>query len=116
MQTFKSLADLEQVTHHPARAAIELLLIPLLTTYPDYRPEDDGYVVLIEPADVDRVLSDLSVPHRLSEIPFEAVDRLHGHFHAFYLANNQFGLSFLIPDADWLPADLRHHLETHLDP
>jgi hypothetical protein len=48
--------------------------VPVISEYADYRPEDDGYLVLIEPGDVDRVLDDLDVPYRLSEVPFEGVN------------------------------------------
>jgi hypothetical protein len=83
---------------------------------PEYRPEDDGWLVLIEPGDVDRVLDDLDMPYRLSEVPFEGVSIIDGCFLAVWLPNNQFGLDFLIPDAEWLPGDVRRHLEDHLDP
>ena len=32
------------------------------------------------------------------------------------LRNNQFALSILVPDEEWLPGDVRRHLEAHLDP
>ncbi|MFV2045282.1 MAG: hypothetical protein ACC700_18870 [Anaerolineales bacterium] len=35
-----------------------------------YMPEDDGYLVLMERGDVDRVLDDLDMPWKLSEVPF----------------------------------------------
>jgi hypothetical protein len=116
MKTFKSISDLEQVRNTPLHATVESLVAPVIAEYPDYRPQDDGYLVLIEPGDVDRVLDDLDVPYRLSEVPFEGVTVVDGCFHAVYLANNQFALGFLIPDADWLPGEVRRELEAHLDP
>jgi len=116
MKTFKSIPDLEQVRNDPLHATVESLVVPVIAEYPDYRPEDDGYLVLIEPADVDRVLDDLDVPYRLSEVPFEGVTVVDGCFHAVYLANNQFALGFLIPDASWVTGELRRALEAHLDP
>jgi hypothetical protein len=50
----------------------------------------------------------------LSEVPFEGVTMVDGFFYAVYLANNQFGIGFLIPDAEWLPGELRRHLEEHI--
>ena len=73
MKTFKSIPDLEQVRNAPLHATIESLFLPVISEYPEYVPEDDGYLVLLEPGDVDRVLDDLDVPWRLSEVPFEGV-------------------------------------------
>jgi hypothetical protein len=117
MITFKSTEDLNKLSpDDPAYATIKELVSTIITDCPDYRPEDDGYLVLIESGDVDRVLDDLDMPYRLSEVPFEVVTKVDGCFLAVWLPNNQFGLDFLIPDADWLPGDLRRALEDHLDP
>ena len=98
MKTFKSTSDVEQLKNDPVHAPIydtvKELVVPVIDDYVDpdhpYRPEDDGYLLLIEPGDVDRVLSDLDMPYRLSETPFEGVTMVDGHFYAVYLANNQF--------------------------
>ena len=87
MKTFKSASDLEQVRNTPLHATIRSLVLPVISEYPEYRPEDDGYLVLIEPGDVDRVLSGLDMPWRLSEVPFEGVTVVDGLFHAVYLPN-----------------------------
>jgi hypothetical protein len=101
MITFKSISDLQQLRHHPLHATIESLFLQVIADCPEYRPEDDGYLVLLEPGDVDRVLDDLDMPWRLSEVPFEGVPVVDGHFHAVYLANNQFALGFpRCPDVD----------------
>ena len=39
---------------------------------------------------------------------------LDDYFYAVYLTNNEFALEFLIPDAEWLDADLRERLEEYL--
>ena len=120
MKTFKSIADVDRLLNHTVyaslHATIESLFLPVIAEYLEYRPEDDGYIVLIEPGDVDRVLSDLDMPWRLSEVPFEGVTIVDQCFHAVYLANNQFALGFLIPDESWLPGELRRVLEAHLVP
>jgi hypothetical protein len=54
MKTFKSIPDLEQVRGTPLYTTIKDLIVPVIAATPDYRPEDDGYLVLIEPDDVDR--------------------------------------------------------------
>jgi hypothetical protein len=114
MKTFKSTSDLEQLRHHPLHDTIESLFLPVIAEQTVYRPEDDGYLVLVEPGDVDRILADLDMPWRLSEVPFEGVTMVDGCFHAVYIPNNQFALSILVPDEDWLPDDVRRHLEAHL--
>ena len=69
MKTFKSIADVEQLRNHPLHDTIKSLVSTMITEHPEYRPEDDGYLVLIEPDDVDRVLGDLDMPYRLAEVP-----------------------------------------------
>ena len=115
MKTFKSASDVEQLRNHPLHATVKSLFLSIIAEYPDYRPEDDGYLVLMEPGDVDRVLDDLDIPYRLSEVPFEGVTVVDGCFLAVWLPNNQFGLDFLIPDEDWVTGEVRRHLEAHLD-
>jgi hypothetical protein len=115
MKTFKTASDLEQLRNSPLQDTVKEIISPYIDD-PDYRPQDDGYVALLEPADVDRVLSDLDMPWRLSEVPFEVVTVIDGCYLAVWLPNNRFGLDFLIPDKAWLPCDVRRHLEAHLDP
>ena len=116
MKTFKSASDVEQLRNHPLHATVESLVVRVIADYPEYVPEDDGYLVLIESGDVYHVLSDLDMPWRLSEVPFKGVTVVDGCYHAVYLANNQFALGFLIPDEPWVTGELRHMLEAHLDP
>ena len=123
MKTFKSTSDVEQLRndpiHSPIYDTVKELVVPVIAEYTDsapYRPEDDGWLVLIERDDAARVLTDLNMPWKLSHVPFEGVTMVDGCFYAVYLANNQFGIEFLIPDEDWLPGELRRHLVDHLDP
>ena len=113
MKTIKSTSDLEQLRTHPLHDTVKEIISPYIDN-PDYRPEDDGYVALLEPDDIDRVLSDLDMPWRLSEVPFEAVTVVNQCLHCLYIPNNQFALSILVPDAEWLPNDVRQHLEAHI--
>jgi hypothetical protein len=115
MKTFKSVPDLEQLRNHPLHNTVKEIISPYIDD-PDYRPQDDGYVALLEPNDMHRVLSDLDMPWRLSEVPFEGVNMIDECFHAAYIPNNQYFLSLLVPDEEWLPDDVRQHLEDHLDP
>ena len=87
MKTFKSIPDLEQVRNAPLYATIKSLFLSIVADCPDYRPEDDGWLVLIESTDAARVLDDLDMPYRLSEVPFEGVTVVDGCFLAVYLPN-----------------------------
>ena len=114
MKIFDSLSSLDQIRGSPLGPMLSGIVIRMLGHF-EYSPEDDGFVVLVEPGDVDRVLTDLCLPYRLCEVTFEAVHMLEGHYCGIYLANNQFAITFLIPDADWVQGELRQHLENLLE-
>jgi hypothetical protein len=98
MKTFKSITEVEQLRDHPLHDTVQSLVSLIIADCPEYRPQEDGFLVTIEADDVDRVLDDLDMPWRLSEVPFEVVTKVDGCFLAVWLPNNQFGLDFLIPD------------------
>jgi len=121
MITFKSPDDLSKLPpDHPARDTVGILVRDLITAYSptgrSYDPEDDGYVILIEEGDVNRTLDELWDGATLLTIPWEGIFLRDGFFIAIYLANNEYGLTFVIPDADWLTSELRTFIETILDP
>jgi hypothetical protein len=68
MKTFKYITDVDRFHNHPLHVTVKQLFQTIIADCPEYRPEDDGYLVLIDPADVDRVLDDLDMPYRLSEV------------------------------------------------
>jgi len=72
----------------------------------------EGYLVLIEPQDLDRDLPLPELPIRLDLIDWEGVSHRSGYFHAVHLTNNEFGIGFLIPDS--VDGPLRARLEEHL--
>ena len=121
MITFKSTEDLSKLPEvHPAYATIKELIEQLITAYSptgrSYDPEDDGYIILIEPQDVDRTLDELWDGATLLSIPWEGLF-LQGDFYiGIYLANNEYGLTFVIPDAGWVTGELRTMIEDTLDP
>ena len=121
MKLFKSLSGLQQLDpSSPSAAFIEPYLTQMIAAYSEegrvYEPEHDGYMVLVEQGDAARVFDDLSLPHCLINIPWEGISLEQGHFYALYMANNQFGIGFVIPDADWLPISVRQALIEGLDP
>lgn len=116
MITIKTHSDLAKVDPgDPALPVLEEVLLRLYAVYatPDhpYRPEHHGYIVLIEEGDVDRPLGLPELSRRLEDVPWEGTAMRGDYFHAVYLANNEFGISFLIPDAPWIKGKLRSVLE-----
>jgi hypothetical protein len=121
MITFKSPEDLSKLSpDDKAFPVVEDLVKRLITDYIaegwDYKPEDDGYTILVESKDADRELTELWPGCRLTNIYWEGITRKDGFFIAVYLANNEYGLCFVIPDAPWVNGELRQVIEQNLDP
>ncbi|SMF97239.1 hypothetical protein SAMN02949497_4659 [Methylomagnum ishizawai] len=116
MYIFKSLRDLEG-----ARLSLEIsalirrLVSDLILACHPYDPEADGYVALIEDGGDLADLSALGLPYALDSVPFEAVQVEAGCYVGVFLANNQFGLTVVVPDAPWLPPEYRSALEAQRD-
>ena len=66
----------------PAYPVVEDLVKRLITDYIaegyDYRPDDDDWIVLIEPHDKDRVLSEIWSDWTLLDIPWEGISSENG--------------------------------------
>ena len=121
MLTFKSTEDLNKLSPtDPAYATIKELIEQLITAYSPpgrtYDAEDDGYIILIEPEDAQRELDELWDGCTLLNIPWEGIMLRDGYYTAIYLANNEYGLTFVIPDAPWVTGELRDFIEDILDP
>jgi|GEM_PF-838469 len=121
MITFKSTEDLVKLSpDDPAFPTVSTLVRDLITAYTppgrSYDPEDDGYVILIEKGDVNRELDELWDGATLLNIPWEGIMLQGDFFIAIYLANNEYGLTFVIPDATWVTGELRALIEDILDP
>ena len=120
MITLKSPEDLSKLSpDDPAFPIVADLVKRLITDYVaegyDYIPEDDGWIVVIEPHDKDRVLTEIWSDWTLLDIPWEAVTLRDGYFIGLFLANNQFGIEFIFPDTEWVDDDLRRVLISNLD-
>jgi hypothetical protein len=76
----------------------------------------EGYVVLVEEGDLKKLLDLPELKGEWVDIisRSEGVVRNGGLFHCVYLTNNEFAIEFLIPDAVWLPDELRLRLLDHL--
>jgi len=90
MFIFKTRADLRQLPpRHPA--------LPIVIDLLNQIPPGSGYLVLIEEGDDFIDLPEIS--SRLVDIAWDGAGIQGRYFHAVRLTNNEFGISFLIPDS-----------------
>ncbi|MBE9534115.1 MAG: hypothetical protein IMF03_03875 [Proteobacteria bacterium] len=120
MIQFKSTQDLQQLaSNDPAYPIIKQLTQDLIEAYTapghPYIPEDYGWVVLIEEGDVERVLTEIWDDWKLTDIPWEGAVMQGDFINAIFLANDDFGISFVIPNADWVQGKLRETLDEILE-
>ena len=120
MLQFKSQADLAQLPpDDPAYEIVKQQVAYLISAYdsPDhpYIAEDYGWIVLIEQNDVDRILVEIWPDWRLQDVYWEGAYKQGNFIIAIYLANDDFGISFIIPDEPWVNGRLREVLNEILD-
>ena len=101
MITFKSRSDLEKLSpDHPARLVMDDLVKVLIDDFNEpgqtYSPDDFGFLVLIEPGDTDRELTEIDMP-KLTEIYWEGASMRQGFIYAVFLGTDDWGLGFVIP-------------------
>ena len=114
--TFKCRADLckldpDDPAYPVMDECIKLFVDDYNTIESPYIPELYGYQVLIEESDIDKVIDLPEVACKLVDVRWESAYMREGYFYAIYLASDQLGLGFLIPDAPWLNGELRTLLE-----
>ena len=115
MLTFKSSADLAQLdprgeAHRVMQELVDLLIVSVVP----YDPEEHGYLVLLEPGDLDGELTELGLHRRLEDVPWESAQRRGEFIFAVYLGTDEFGMGFVIPDESWVDGDFREVLEEML--
>ena len=120
MITFKQHSDLRKLHRNdPARPVMKTLVKQLRDDFNEpgqtYSADDYGYLVLIEPEDTDRVLTDVDMPWTLADVPWEGASMRDGYYYAVYLGMDDYGMGFVIPDADWVNGRLREVLDGILD-
>jgi hypothetical protein len=127
MLTFTSFDDLSQLPpEDPARPIVQNQLESLITEANNfghkYSPTHDGYIVKVDPGDVDIELDLFQPPTKLEDVFWEGTHLDHGphadrnFFVAVFVPNNQFTLICVIENAAWLPRDLRRALCASLVP
>jgi hypothetical protein len=119
--TFKSTEDLSKLPPtDPAYPTVKDLVERLIADYTweghSYNPDWYGYTILIQEGDTDRNLDEIWDGCSLLTIPWEGIMLRDGFFIAIYLANNEYGLCFVIPDEPWVNGELRKVIEQNLDP
>ena len=120
MITFKSHDDLRKLDRDdPAYPVMEEQIRVLIDDFTEpgqpYDADDFGCLVLIEPGDTDRELTDIDMP-KLTEILWEGASMRQGFIYAVYLGTDDYGMGFVIPDAPWVNGRLREVLDGILDP
>ena len=121
MLKITSEADLLRLNpKKPALPILQELVQRLITetrkTAHSYDPENDGYLVLVDESDTERALTEIwpDGDWGLLDIPFEGVTLQDGFYIAVYLANNQFGIVFVVPE-NIVHGELLDCFEAHLD-
>jgi hypothetical protein len=116
MLAFQSVEDIHQLpTTHPAYPKVRELVRLCIEAIEDYDPDIHGKVYLIDPSDFCEQLPDICKPWTLYDVQWEGVTLEDGHFVCVYLGSGDYGLVFVVPDAPWLPPDLRERLLYFLD-
>ncbi len=121
MITFKSISVLSKLPPtDPAYPTVKDLVERLIADYTweghPYDPDWYGYTILIQEGDADRTLDEIWDGCSLLTIPWEGIMKQGAFFIAIYLANNEYGLCFVISDAPWVNGELRQLIEDILDP
>jgi len=95
---------------------VQRLIVDIVKDGHLYIPEDHGYIALVEEKDKGRILTEIWDDWTLLDIPWEGITRNGDFFQGIFLANNEFGIVFIIPDSDWVDGQLRKNIEDNLDP
>jgi len=117
MKTFRSRNDLQNLSPtHPAYPILDELIRVIMDTDPTFNADHHGYLVLIEEGDQDAPLSEIGWDeYRLATLPYEGITKQQGHYVAIVLANNEFGLVFVIPE-QLVSGELADVICENLDP
>jgi hypothetical protein len=106
--------------HNPSRIIIEELIDQVVQeskrTKHHWVFEQDGGFILVQPEDMSTTLAEFHPGKTLSTLPYEGVHIKDGHYIGVTLLNNQASLVWIIPDAAWLPDELRNVLEDNRMP
>lgn len=113
MKTFRSLEDVEAAALPPplkevVRGVVKGI-VDAYEPYGGYDPESTGYTILIEEGDSDADV-EAEVGYNLRTAMFEGGFSEGGCFLNCTLHNNEYGISWVVPDAPWLDPKIRARL------
>ena len=104
MMTFSSSADLSRLQNtDPAHPVISTLISNLNT--------DPVTIALMQPHDTDHPLTELC---NAEDVTLDGVIQQAGVFLVVLQTDYQYGIVFVVPDADWLGGELRRCIEQTL--
>lgn len=122
MLKFTSADDLARLPEtDPAHPIITDLVQSLITDTLDgphpYDSDGDGFIALIQEGDTERPLTEIwdDGDWGLVDIPWEGIMLRDGFYIAIFLANDQYGIVFVVPQ-DLVQGDLLELFEDILDP
>ena len=117
MKTYRSRQDLTKLSPtHPAYSVLDELIHVIMDADSTYNADHHGYLVLIEEGDQDAPLSEIGWgEYRLATLPYEGITKQQGHYVAIVLANNEYGLVFVIPE-ELVCGQLADVIRENLDP
>ncbi len=112
MRHFRNMDEVGADLPPNLRRAVGESVRSLLDAYGnDYDPDDCGWVVLVDEATTEAEAVELFGVGWAELITEGTVDdRRNGVFRTGWLANNQFGITIIAPDAPWLSSALRDRL------
>jgi len=117
MKTLKSRQDLSKLSPaHSAYPVMDELIRVIMDADPTYNADHHGYLVLIEEGDQDAPLSEIGWgEYRLATLPYGGITKQQGHYIGIVLANNEYGLVFVIPE-QLVHGELAEVVAENLDP
>lgn len=116
MLTFKSEADINKLNcndlaYPVMKELVELLIAPLTPPDKPYDWNAYGYLVLIEEADINQIIDLPELQCSLLDVLWEGASMRGDFYYAIYLANDDFGIGFLIPNKPWVKGKVRKLLD-----
>lgn len=116
MLTFKAEADLHQLSckapaYEVIKELIDLLIKPLTPDSGAYDFNGYGYLVLVEEGDLDDIIDLPEIGCTFEDVLWEGASMRGDFYYAIYLANDDFGIGFLIPNKPWVKGKVRKLLD-----
>jgi len=116
MLVFTSLDRIPKARLPPHLAThVEKILTGILRAIPTYNPDNDGYLALVTPQDTDKSLGE-RIGIKWKEGCFEGMryDEESRCYETLILHSNQYGISILIPDEQWLDPLIRERVNREM--